>query len=332
MQIAYGTLVDVQLPKEDGVLTAGFAGQMPGSKRVSTGIVWLDPLFGGGLVRGSFTMISGEPGSGKSTLLAQVCHMFKNSLYVSAEESQMQVGQRVLRLGLRKDMRLMYNGDIDNILEVAKGLKVELLIIDSLQTLESSKRKMDTAAFAREIRKFCKSTNTIVIMVVQMNKQGNYAGSKKVEHEVDTVARLAKDPGLLYLTKNRNGSIDTQIPVHLTNKGLIPLPQSQQEILPPPQQQQQQKYYRNPSPNRPYRKRFNGQFLYTRRRAYFNQGQEGRATNSLLLPHGKSRMPKWKQALIVFFTIYSAILIFGAGIPILRQQSTSGAPIYGVKR
>jgi DNA repair protein RadA/Sms len=178
----------------------------------------LNRVLGGGLVKGSLILLGGEPGIGKSTLLLQLCLNLKvKSLYVSGEESSKQIKMRAQRISAKNDnCYILADTSTQNIFKEIKKLKPELLIIDSIQTLktefvESSPGSISQIrACTAELISFAKETNTPVILVGHINKEGHLAGPKILEHMVDTVLQFEGDQNFIYriirVQKNRFGA------------------------------------------------------------------------------------------------------------------------------
>ncbi len=179
----------------------------------------LNRVLGGGLVRGSLVLIGGEPGIGKSTLLLQVALKVKNIriLYVSGEESEMQIKMRAERVGIENDQCYILNETrIDEIFVHLANIAFDILIIDSIQTLQTS--KVDSTAgsvsqikeCAGELQRFAKESQTPVFIVGHITKDGSIAGPKILEHMVDTVLQFEGDRNygyrILRSHKNRFGS------------------------------------------------------------------------------------------------------------------------------
>lgn len=179
----------------------------------------LHRVLGGGLVRGSVTLIAGEPGIGKSTLFLQIALRLKNTkiLYISGEESLEQIKLRAERIGATNDeLFLMAESDTQKIFNEIKKLKPELVIVDSVQTLNTpfvesapgsvSQVRESTAEFIR----YAKATHTPVFIIGHINKDGNIAGPKVLEHMVDTVLQFEGDRHYTYrilrTQKNRFGN------------------------------------------------------------------------------------------------------------------------------
>lgn len=194
--------------------------------RIATGIAELDRVLGGGLVDGSFVLLGGDPGQGKSTLVLQAVHALcrtdrDGALYASAEESTQQVALRADRLNItneRISLAGLETGDeIEAVLDLASQIAPTVLVIDSVQAFRS--RDLDSApgsmaqvgAVAQRLSRFAKETQTPVIAIGQVTKDGELAGPKALEHLVDVVLYLEGAGGVrrrLVTPKNRHGSTD----------------------------------------------------------------------------------------------------------------------------
>lgn len=189
--------------------------------RIDTLCEELNRVLGGGLVTGSLTLIGGEPGIGKSTLALQTALKLKGRriLYVSGEESVNQIKMRADRLGtMQSECYLLSETHLEEILEQAKALNPQLLVIDSIQTIASS--AVETGAIAGSVSQirectaqllaYAKSSGVPVILVGHITKEGSLAGPKQLEHIVDTVLQFEGDRQHLYrilrANKNRFGS------------------------------------------------------------------------------------------------------------------------------
>jgi DNA repair protein RadA/Sms len=193
----------------------------PGTRR-SFGLSELDRVFGGGLVSGSVTLLGGEPGIGKSTLLLQVAAALSSqqrTLYASGEESVAQISLRARRLELSApQLALVSQHSLDAILGLATSRKPELLIVDSIQTMQlgSSEASAGSPAQLREcaaaLVRYAKTQACAVILVGHVTKDGSIAGPKMLEHLVDTVLYFESDAGsryrMLRATKNRFGPVN----------------------------------------------------------------------------------------------------------------------------
>jgi len=176
-------------------------------------------VLGGGLVPGSLVLIGGEPGIGKSTLILQTVLRLKGltSLYVSGEESAKQLKLRSERIGYdNPDCYILCETLLEQIFIHANKVKPNLLIIDSIQTVFSEKIDSSPGSIsqvrecASSILRFAKETNTPVLIIGHINKEGSIAGPKVLEHIVDTVLQFEGDQHYMYRIlrniKNRFGS------------------------------------------------------------------------------------------------------------------------------
>ncbi len=179
----------------------------------------LNRVLGNGLVRGSVSLIAGEPGIGKSTLFLQVALRLQNTkvLYISGEESLEQIKLRAERIGSRNEnLYLLAESDTQKIFNEIKKVKPELVIVDSVQTLntpfvESAPGSVSQVReSAAEFIRFAKATQTPVFIIGHINKDGNIAGPKVLEHMVDTVLQFEGDRHYTYrilrAIKNRFGN------------------------------------------------------------------------------------------------------------------------------
>lgn len=187
--------------------------------RVSTGISEFDRVLGGGIVKGSVVLVAGDPGIGKSTLLSQLALNIKGkSLYVAGEESAHQIKLRIDRIKKDADLAVLNEVDVDVVSGVLENIKPDLVVIDSIQTLETS--DLESAAgsvsqvreSAHRLQKAAKNTHTPVFLVGHVTKEGTVAGPKTLEHLVDVVLTLEGEPGSSYRvlrsSKNRFGPVD----------------------------------------------------------------------------------------------------------------------------
>lgn len=187
--------------------------------RYKTGISELDRVLGGGLVKGSVVLLSGDPGIGKSTLLMQMCdHLHdRRILYVSGEESAGQLKLRAERLGIQSEhLLIMTETDVAGVCEYIKLNRPEIVLIDSIQTMNLSDISSSSGSVTqvREctafIQRTCKSIDVPVILVGHVNKDGAVAGPKVMEHIVDAVLYFEGERNhayrILRAIKNRYGS------------------------------------------------------------------------------------------------------------------------------
>lgn len=192
-----------------------------GDQRILLHMREVDRPLGGGIVPGSVILWGGEPGIGKSTLILQICHAMasqgKDVLYCSGEESEIQVKLRAERLHVNDANCYIYAGSsIDSILKEAERLKPSMLVIDSIQTMYISgvDSPMGSPAQIRDctaaLVRFAKKTNTSVMIIGHVTKEGNLAGPRILEHMVDVVFYLEGDRSyqfrVLRTVKNRFGS------------------------------------------------------------------------------------------------------------------------------
>jgi len=201
--------------------------------RISTKINELDRILGGGLVAGSMVLIGGEPGIGKSTLALQVALKLEHlkTLYISGEESPQQIKMRAVRLQMKNDnCYILSETLLESILNHAINVNPDILIIDSIQTLYSDKLESSAGTVsqiretAASLLKYAKETNTPVFLIGHINKEGNLAGPKVLEHVVDTVLQFEGDHNHVYrilrTTKNRFGSTSELGIFEMNNLGL----------------------------------------------------------------------------------------------------------------
>jgi DNA repair protein RadA/Sms len=178
----------------------------------------LNRVLGGGLVSGSITLIGGEPGIGKSTLLLQLAlNLNKRVLYISGEESESQLKMRAERIGIKNEnCFVMCETSLSNLLNYLQHDQPEILIIDSVQTLSTENIDSPPGSISQikectaELLRFAKETNVPVFLIGHINKDGNIAGPKVLEHMVDTVLQFEGDRHynyrILRTLKNRFGS------------------------------------------------------------------------------------------------------------------------------
>ena len=189
--------------------------------RISTGMKELDRVLGGGIVRGSLTLVGGDPGIGKSTILLQVSRNLTSQgvkiLYVSGEESLQQIKIRADRLGgFDKDMLLLSETNLNSIVESVEKVNPEVMIIDSIQTmyLDEVGSSAGSVSQVREVTgqlmKVAKQMNIAIFIVGHVTKEGTVAGPRTLEHMVDTVLYFEGEKNAIYRilrgVKNRFGS------------------------------------------------------------------------------------------------------------------------------
>lgn len=179
----------------------------------------LNRVLGGGIVPGSIVLVAGEPGIGKSTLFLQIGLQLKNitTLYISGEESEQQIKMRADRLKKSNDkFYLLTETSTQTIFSEIKKLKPQLLIVDSVQTLQSAFIDSSPGSVsqirecAAEFQQFAKETGVPVFLIGHITKEGSIAGPKILEHMVDTVLQFEGDRHYAYrilrTLKNRFGS------------------------------------------------------------------------------------------------------------------------------
>lgn len=189
--------------------------------KILTGIDELDRVLGGGIVQGSLTLVGGDPGIGKSTLLLQVCRNLADKghtvLYISGEESQVQIKMRADRIGSFADkMLLLCETDLTAIAEVIRQKKPEMVVIDSIQTMynDAVSAAPGSVSQVREstgiLLQLAKGLGVSIFIVGHVTKEGTVAGPRVLEHMVDTVLYFEGDRHASYRilrgVKNRFGS------------------------------------------------------------------------------------------------------------------------------
>lgn len=208
-----------------------------GPERIDTGIGELNRVLGGGMVKGSLTLISGEPGIGKSTVIMQaalkIAEKYGRVLYVSGEESEEQIKMRADRIcsSICKDLYIMGETNIENICSSVEELGPVFVIIDSIQTMytslmESSPGSVSQVrACANELMRIGKVTGIPVFIVAHVTKSGELAGPKIIEHLVDCVLDLTgernRELRIIRAQKNRFGTTSEIGAFEMTGEGLV---------------------------------------------------------------------------------------------------------------
>lgn len=208
----------------------------------------LNRVLGGGLVPGSLVLLGGEPGIGKSTLVLQTVMGLKGMrvLYVSGEESARQLKLRADRLVKggpeeQADIRVVCEAMIEKIFEHVEAVQPDIVIVDSIQTVatETLDSSQGSVSQIREctamILKFAKETNTPVLLIGHINKEGSIAGPKILEHMVDTVLQFEGDRHYMYrivrAVKNRFGSTAELGIYEMMHDGLRPVENPSELLL-----------------------------------------------------------------------------------------------------
>ncbi len=224
----WNTLVGMSQPTETVTATGQIAKAVKPQKiseiseykqeRIKTGIDEFDRTLGGGFVPGSLVLLAGEPGIGKSTLVLQAVAKMKNVLYVSGEESAPQIKMRVARLKIKNpNLLILTDNNIENILKAIADTKPKLVIIDSIQAMQS----LDIASAAGSItqvklsslklQQTAKTEKIPIVLTSHVTKEGVVAGPMTLEHLVDAVIYLEGERygpyRILRAVKNRFGKV-----------------------------------------------------------------------------------------------------------------------------
>jgi DNA repair protein RadA/Sms len=225
---AWNALVERVMPRQQGAPPRSAAappralghGLEEAVERLATGRSELDRVLGGGIVKGSVSLLGGDPGIGKSTLLLQVAAHIAGRrpvLYASGEESIAQVSLRAQRLALGAErLAVMAETDLETVTAHAAQQSAALLVVDSIQTLQWASVPASAGAVSQlrectaELVRFAKSTGTAVVIVGHVTKEGTLAGPRVLEHLVDTVLYFESEVSSRYrvvrATKNRFGA------------------------------------------------------------------------------------------------------------------------------
>lgn len=205
--------------------------------RIATGMPDVDMVLGGGIVPASVVLIAGQPGIGKSTLLMQLAFMVaKNEpvLYISGEESAGQVKVRATRLGAsHENLHLVSSTSADDIAATIREGKFKLVIVDSIQTLAMEALSSAPGSVGQItnssnlITRAAKASDTALVLVGHVTKEGSIAGPKVLEHMVDVVLNLEGDRyggfKVLRAVKNRYGSTNEAAIFEMNDDGLVPV-------------------------------------------------------------------------------------------------------------
>ncbi|MDX1917818.1 MAG: DNA repair protein RadA [Candidatus Caenarcaniphilales bacterium] len=171
--------------------------------RIRSGFQELDRILGGGLEKGSFGLLAGDPGIGKSTLLLQVADSIVRQglkvLYISGEESATQIKGRAERLAIEGDLLLLAETNLDSVIRAIEETNPQIVVIDSIQSLSSDLRDSFPGSpnqirhCAQELMPFAKQAGIVILLVGHINKEGQIAGPRLLEHMVDLVLYFEGD-------------------------------------------------------------------------------------------------------------------------------------------
>lgn len=215
--------------------------------RINTGDAEFNRVLGGGIVPGSLILLGGEPGIGKSTLLLQTILQMRDIsiLYVSGEESERQIKLRADRMEQQPaaghEPLLYCDSNLDKVLEYASTLKPQLLVIDSIQTMQSEMVESSPGSVTqiREcttmLLKYAKQCGVAVMLIGHITKEGSIAGPKVLEHIVDCVLQFEGDRHYMYRIlrgiKNRFGSTSEIGIYEMLSSGLRPVANASELLL-----------------------------------------------------------------------------------------------------
>ena len=242
---AWNTLVEIKEPKDkkqkksdsDSISTVKLLDELDITDEIRhvTGISEFDRVLGGGAVKGSLILVGGAPGVGKSTLLLQLCRSIsgeKKILYVSGEESENQLKMRAKRLDIsNRELYVLSETDMDRISASIQTLKPDIVIVDSIQTAYDTAVESTPGSISQirectlRLMRISKEKEITVFIVGHINKDGNIAGPKILEHMVDCVLYFEGEKNanfrILRAAKNRFGSTNEIGVFEMTDKGLI---------------------------------------------------------------------------------------------------------------
>lgn len=204
--------------------------------RLKTNIDEFDRVLGGGIVKGSLILVAGDPGIGKSTLLTQIALNINNfkqsqSLYVAGEESAQQIKLRADRIKSNSHLLILNETDVDIIISTIEENKPNLVIVDSIQTLETEELTSVAGSVgqvrecAHRLQRLAKANHIPILLVGHVTKEGTVAGPKTLEHLVDVILSLEGDIAsnfrILRGTKNRFGPTDEVGVFEMEDSGMI---------------------------------------------------------------------------------------------------------------
>ena len=213
--------------------------------RFQTGMGELDRVLGGGAVAGSLVLVGGAPGIGKSTLLLQICRQLcaqRRVLYISGEESERQLKLRAQRLHVTaQELLILSETRISDILNATEQTQPDILIVDSIQTMYNEENDSAPGSISQvkdctmTLMQLSKQQGITVFVVGHINKDGNIAGPKVLEHMVDCVLYFEGDQNssyrLLRAAKNRFGSTNEIGVFEMADCGLVEVPNPSQMLL-----------------------------------------------------------------------------------------------------
>ncbi len=214
--------------------------------RLADGFSDLDLVLGGGILLGGVALLAGQPGMGKSTILMQICASISNSgrrvLYVSGEESAGQVKMRAARLGAgSENLHFASSASANDIAKTIESAEYDLVIVDSIQTLSMAEISSAPGTVSQVsncgnlIIRAAKATNTAVIIVGHVTKDGTLAGPKVLEHLVDVVLNFEGDRyggfKTIRAVKNRYGSTTEMAIFEMAQQGLVEVKNPSEALL-----------------------------------------------------------------------------------------------------
>ena len=214
-------------------------------KRLATSLADIDAVLGGGLVPGGVVLIAGQPGIGKSTLLLQLANQVAQAhtvLYVSGEESQHQIGMRASRLqATAANLQLATSNVADDVASTIVNGEYQLVVVDSIQTMNAQGVSSAPGSVSQitnsttVLLQAAKQSNTALIIVGHVTKEGSIAGPKILEHIVDVVLQLEGDAyggfKVLRATKNRFGPTTEAAIMEMNEQGLQPVLNPSEALL-----------------------------------------------------------------------------------------------------
>ena len=213
--------------------------------RFPTGLAELDRVLGGGAVQGSLVLIGGAPGIGKSTLMLQICQQlcqFAKVLYVSGEESERQLKLRADRLGVgQMGLYLFAESSLEQVIAAIEETEPQIVIVDSIQTMYHGDQTTSPGSISQvkectmALMQLAKGRGITVFIIGHVNKEGNLAGPKVLEHMVDCVLYFEGDRHMSYrilrAAKNRYGATNEIGVFEMDDTGLREVPNPSQMLL-----------------------------------------------------------------------------------------------------